>query len=99
VAADGSLIVADPGAATNMGVTRLKIGGFNVDAGTDPKVSGFAHAGTSFQLSPDGGAIAVLDGAARNLSACVIISNNVEPEVKLVTARAAAATWSSRRGG
>jgi hypothetical protein len=86
VAADGSVIVADPGAATNFGVTLLAAGGFNVDtAGTDIHVDGVAHVGTSFQLSPDGRAIAVLDSASGNLSAYTIAGNAVGPEQELVT--------------
>ncbi len=87
VAADGSVIVDDPGAATNFGVTLLAAGQFNVDTnGTDIRVNGVARAGTSFQLSSDGRAIAVLDAASKNLSAYTIASNAVGPEQKLVTA-------------
>jgi hypothetical protein len=86
VAADGSVLVADPGAATNTGVTRLAIGQFNVDtSGTDLRVKAVAKAGTSFQLAPDGRAVAVLDGAGGNLSAYAIVANGVGPERDLTT--------------
>jgi hypothetical protein len=86
VAADGSVVVSDPGAATNFGVTRLTIGLVNVDsAGTDLRVNGVVHAGTSFQFSPDGKAVAVLDGAGSKLSAYTVVNNVVSAEQKLAT--------------
>jgi hypothetical protein len=75
VDAAGFLFVVDSGAATNKGVTILQAGGgsahmvTNVDNGTDIAVNGNAHAATSFSLSPDGTAIAVLDSTKGNLSA------------------------------
>lgn len=85
VAADGSIIVADPGATTFTGVTLLTLGQFNVDNGTDLRVNGAALAGSSFQLSPDGKAIAVLSGSSRNLSAYTIAGNHIGTEKKLTT--------------
>jgi hypothetical protein len=86
VAADGSVLVADPGAQANTGVTLLADGGFNVDTqGTDLPVNGVAQAGTSFQLSPDGKAVAVLDAGSRNLSAYLISGNALGAEQKVVT--------------
>ena len=87
VAADGSLIVADPGAATNTGVTRLANGGFNVDSqGTDLPVNGAAKTGSSFSLPPNGRAIVVLDGTGKNLSAYSLAGGNLGAEQKLDSA-------------